>query len=337
MRPPPSRDRHSGLMPLLACCQLSPARTTSGERPPPMVQVPGNAPALRRAAHLLAGVLALLALGCGAGVRPARANSTLASMMMDDDQLVYATPSQRAAALDAMRRLGVQGVRVTVSWKFLAQDLRRRPARLRGRRAADPRNYSPRLWDNFDHLLEAAYGEGMFVLFNVTGPGPRWAQGRAPFSHRFDQPAWKPNAAGFGQFVQAVGTRYSGHYRDENDQHRLLPRERLWSLWNEPNQPATLAPQLDYSPVLHRQIAMATILDREHYYRDSGTLHTTGHAGDTILMGETAPLGALRHTVRVHLWPRLFLREMFCVGPNGRRYPGRQARARRCDELRRGG
>ena len=139
-----------------------------------------NPPPLRRASLLLAAALSLLAVGCGAGARPARANSTLASMMMDDDALVYTTPSRRAAVLDAMRKLGVQGIRVTVSWKFLAGDLARRPARLRGNRAASPAGYSPRLWNTFDHLIEAAYGDGLFVLFNVTGPGPSWAQGRAP-------------------------------------------------------------------------------------------------------------------------------------------------------------
>ena len=296
-----------------------------------------NAPPLRRSSLLLAAALSLLAVGCGAGARPARANSTLASMMMDDDALVYTTPSRRAAVLDAMRKLGVQGIRVTVSWKFLAGDLARRPARLRGNRAASPAGYSPRLWNDFDHLIEAAYGDGLFVLFNVTGPGPSWAQGRAPLRRRFDQPAWKPNAAAFGQFVQAVATRYSGSYHDENDQHRLLPRVTIWSLYNEPNQPASLAPQMDYSRLLHRQIPMAPILYRELYYAASNALRATGHSGDTILMGETAPLGALRHTPRVHLWPKLFLREMFCVAPNGRPYTGLQARARRCSELQHGG
>ena len=56
-----------------------------------------NAPPLRRSSLLLAAALSLLAVGCGAGARPARANSTLASMMMDDDALVYTTPSRRAA------------------------------------------------------------------------------------------------------------------------------------------------------------------------------------------------------------------------------------------------
>ena len=95
--------------------------------------------------------------------------------MMDDDLLVYNTPDVRAFTMDSMHRLGVDGVRVTVSWKFVAGDLRRQPARLRGAKAANPRNYRTDIWDRFDAIVRLAQQDGMFVLFNVTGPGPRWA------------------------------------------------------------------------------------------------------------------------------------------------------------------
>ncbi|MDQ6914825.1 MAG: hypothetical protein M3155_03325, partial [Actinomycetota bacterium] len=126
-----------------------------------------------------------------------RANASLQSMMMDDDLLVYNTDDVRTYSLELMKRLGVDGLRVTVSWRFLADDLSRQPARLRGASAADPRSYRAELWDRYDKLLRAAADRGMFVLLNPTGPGPRWAHPRAPFSRRFDQPAWKPNVAAF--------------------------------------------------------------------------------------------------------------------------------------------
>jgi hypothetical protein len=294
-----------------------------------------HGPALRHVACALAATLALLAGGLLAAAAPARANPSLQSIMMDDDLLIYNTEAVRDFSLDLMKRLGVNGLRVTVSWRFLADDLARRPARLRGARAADPRGYRNQLWVRFDNLLRAAAARGMFVLLNPTGPGPGWAHPRAPFSRRFDQPAWKPDVAAFAAFVKALGTRYSGSYRDAGG--RLVPRVTLWSIWNEPTQPASLAPQTDFSPLVGHDVPVAPTLYRELYYAATGALQSTGHANDTILMGETSPLGAVRDTPRVHLWPKLFIREMLCVAPNGRRYTGREARARRCDELRRGG
>src|SRR5437763_3931331 len=161
-----------------------------------MERVASHGRSIRRAACALAAVLVVLGITLAAGP-PARAGTTMQSLMMDDDLLVYNTPEVRASTLDAMRGLGVDGLRVTVSWKFVADDLRRQPARLRGRRAADPRSYRPDIWDRFDSLLEMAQDRGMTVLFNPTGPGPSWAHPRAPFSHRFDPPASKPKAGAF--------------------------------------------------------------------------------------------------------------------------------------------
>jgi hypothetical protein len=302
-----------------------------------MERVASKGRSVRGVTRSLVAALAVLVAALWALAPAARAGDDMKSLIMDDDLLVYNTPDVRAFSIDAMKRLGVDGLRVTVSWKFVAGDTRRTPARLRGRRAADPRNYRVDIWDRFDAILRLAQQNGMTVLFNVTGPGPRWAHPRAPFRHRFDQPAWKPKVGAFFNFVRAVGRRYSGGYHDENDGQQVLPRVTVWSIWNEPSQPASLAPQMDYSRIVRHQIPMAPVLYRELYYAATSALRVSGHGGDTILMGETAPLGGIHNTPRVHLWPKLFIREMLCVRPNGRRYTGREARARRCNELRRGG
>jgi len=291
-----------------------------------------------RRALLAAGCLACLA---GLAPTPAQAANGPLSVVMDDDLLVYNTDRVRDSTLDFLKRSGVDGIRVTVSWKFVSGEENgrpvRKPRRFQGRGAEDPRNYRRDIWDRFDRVVRGAYGRGMFVLFNVTAPGPVWAHGRAPFSRRFDQPAWKPSVAEFRKFLVALGRRYSGGWRDENDGRTLLPRVVIWSIMNEVNQPASLSPQLDYEPRLRRQIPVAPILYRELYYAATSALRQTGHGEDTILMGETAPLGAVRNTVRVHLWPKLFIRELFCIGPDGRPYRGLAARVRRCDRLRRNG
>src|SRR3954447_2940992 len=280
-------------------------------------------------------------LACALVAPAAHASSDLRSWMMDDDLLPYSTYQDRAFAMQYMKQSGVDGVRITVSWKFVSGEHNgkptRRPARLTGKRAENPRSYRRDIWDRFDDIVRLAKAYDMQVLFNVTVPGPVWAHPRAPHSRRFDQPAWKQRSTDFGHFVAAVATRYSGSHRDENHDRGVLPRVTIWSIVNEVNQPANLSPQMDFNKRLHRNIPVAPILYRNLYWSATDALRRTGHGGDSILMGETAPLGGIRNTPRVHLWPKLFLREMFCVAPNGRRYTGRQARARRCDELRRGG
>jgi hypothetical protein len=292
----------------------------------------------RRVACLLAAAAAAVPILAPA---PARADERLLSFMMDDDLLVYHSHSTREFTLDIMQRLGVDGVRVTVSWKFVSGEEggrpKRRPARFRRRGGEDPRNYRSDIWDRFDDIVRMARERNMQVLLNVTGPGPVWAHPRAPRSRRFDQPAWKPNAEEFRKFVRAVGLRYSGFYPDDNQGGGPLPRVTLWSVWNEPNQPASLSPQLEYNRTLRRQVPVAPMLYRRLYYAATSALRATGHADDIVLMGETAPLGAVRNTPRVHLWPKQFIREMLCVTPRGGRYGGREAQVRGCDDLGRNG
>jgi hypothetical protein len=290
---------------------------------------------------LLRTVPAALVVAMAILAAPAQASPALQSFVMDDDMLVYGTYQDRDAAMSSMRAMGVDGVRVTVSWKFVSGESngkpRRRPARLRGKRAEDPRRYRSDIWDRFDDIVRLAQANGIQVLLNPTGPGPVWAHGRAPRSRRFDQPAWKPSTAAFRQFVVALGRRYSGTWVDENQDRSVLPRVFIWSIFNEGNQPASLSPQLEFNKRLRRQIPVAPILYRELYYAATAALRETGHGDDLIMMGETAPLGAVRNTPRVHLWPKQFIREMFCVKRNGRPYTGLEARVRRCSELKRNG
>jgi hypothetical protein len=297
-------------------------------------------PSRARRSAALAALAAAAASGC-ALAPPAGAAPDLHSWMMDDDALVYSHYQERESTIWHMRRIGVDGLRVTVSWKFVSGEEnrkpRRRPARLTGKRAEDPRSYRRDIWDRFDDIVRLAQANGMDVLFNVTGPGPVWAHPRAPRAYRFDQPAWRPRVADFKRFVKAVGRRYDGTYRDENQDRQPLPRVTLWSIWNEPNQPASLAPQLQFNRRLRKQVPVAPILYRKLYYAATDALRETGHGSDRILMGETAPLGAVRKTPRIHLWPKLFLQEMFCLRPNGRPFTGLAARVRQCGELRRRG
>jgi hypothetical protein len=298
--------------------------------------------------------LLTLALGLGALIAPAaaQASPTQMSIMMDDDLLVYRDDSTAARALTQMKSLGVDTVRVTVLWKtvaentrFSAADLKKlqgkknnrlREAALRQNRrfkATNPSTYPIRNWDRYDNLLKSAADRGIRVYFNVTGPGPVWAHGKPPAKSNALRATWKPKPAAFKQFVQAVGRRYDGTYRDENGSRGALPRVKFWSLWNEPNQAGWLSPQWERrggaivpaSPALYRKL---------HQYGYRGLL-ASGHRADTdiILMGETAPLGSDVRSAKAPMRPGFFLRELMCIQPNGTPYAGADAAARDCGDF----
>ena len=300
---------------------------------------------MSRTSRLLA-----LALVSSAVLVPAAAQASPAqtSIMMDDDLLLYRNDTIAANALTQMKRLGVDTVRVTVLWRTVAENARPTKAeikKLRGGKksnailqarrfqATNPKTYPRRNWDRYDNLVTSANRIGLKVYFNLTGPAPDFGHEKAPKSAGNVRNAWKPRPAAFKQFVQAVGRRYDGSYRDENGSRGALPRVKFWSLWNEPNQAGWLAPQWERrgssivpaAPALYRKL-------HQNGYR---ALVATGHRvdNDTILMGETAPLGNDLKTAKAPMRPAQFLREVACIQPNGQRYSGNAARVRDCGDF----
>src|SRR3954451_16926682 len=238
--------------------------------------------------RLLAAGLAALSLIAPAA---AQANENQLSIMQDDDALVYGGDAKRGATLARMKALGVDAVRVTVFWKNVGSQLRAAKARRRDLRK--PRSYGARIWNQYDNLVRSAQALGIQVYFSVTGPAPPWAHAAGPRKERpVVRDAWRPSATKFGSFVQALGTRYSGTYRDEDTGRGVLPRVAFWGLWNEPNQAGWLSPQWEFSRALRRNIPSAPIQYRKLFYAGRKSLDRTGHGGDLILLGETAPLGS---------------------------------------------
>ncbi|HEY3186372.1 MAG TPA: hypothetical protein VGJ70_02780 [Solirubrobacteraceae bacterium] len=262
----------------------------------------------------------------------ARASATQVSIMQDDDQLVYRDDSTRDRALDEMKALGVDVVRATVLWRNVAAGVTHAAARRRD--LSSPRAYGVAVWNRYDNLVRAAQARGLRVYFSVTGPAPDWAHGKAPRRERdVVRLAWEPGVRQFAKFVTALGRRYSGRYRDEDSGGGLLPRVDFWGLWNEPNQAGWLAPQYAFSREARRVIPVAPIVYRELFFRGRRALDDTGHGHDTILLGETAPLGSGRQGRRSPIRPAKFLRELLCLDAGGHSYTGRQARARHCSDF----
>jgi hypothetical protein len=272
-------------------------------------------PVLSRLAVLVALGLTVFGLAAAALVAPtrARANDQLVSIMMDDDQMVYRDDEARNRALKRMKALGVDYVRVTLLWSVVADGARATKAldkRFRKLKADNPKAYPKLNWDRYDRLVRAGRTLGIGIYFNVTGPGPAWGHKKPPRSQRRNRRTWMPKAREYKLFVKAVGKRFSGAYRDENDERQILPRVFFWSLWNEPNQGGWLTPQwrngVPYSPVLYRQLYLAG------YQGLLATGHGVGR--DIILAGETAPLGSDARTARSPMRPKTFIRALLCEG-----------------------
>ena len=280
----------------------------------------------RPLALVLLAVLALTGLAALGSPGTAAANDSQISIMLDDDQLIYRGDEARDASLRRMKTLGVDYVRVSVLWEVVAENARRSKAF----KAEDPSTYPQGNWDRYDRLVGAAQRAKIGVYFDITGPGPSWAHAKAPRSERANRRTWKPRAREFGKFVRAVGTRYSGTYRDENE-NLTLPRVSFWALYNEPNQGGWLTPQ--YVRKGGKRIPWSPVMYRELWLHGRAGLDATGHGDDVVLIGETAPLGSSGTTSKSPIRPKKFIRELFCVGSGGRRYSGRAARARNCGSL----
>src|SRR5258708_25400523 len=123
--------------------------------------------------------------------------------------------------MDTLAALGGGRSRAAIQWNDIAPSAAdtTEPA---GFNATDPAAYtstqnggSPNVWDPYDRVVEMAAARGIAVDFNVTAPGPLWAMQPAPATTQFGtRPAnhYEPSAVAFGEFVQAVVTRYSGSY-----------------------------------------------------------------------------------------------------------------------------
>lgn len=273
---------------------------------------------------VLTCALALAALALPAG--EAGANRSQLTIIQHDADLLR-DPDLRNRRLDEFRALGVEVVKLRMDWRTLAPDGDRRPD---GFDATNPASYPADRWAPYDEAIKGIASRGMRPYIMLGGRAPEWATaGRGNVD--------RPNGDEFRQWVQAVGTRYSGTYGGQpgymdplgggSPATGALPRVDIWGIWNEPNLLSWLAPQyrrgLPYSPRVYRGLV----------YGAFDGLSASGHGSDSILIGELLPFarsGRTRDKVR----PVQFLRELACVDSRYRPYTGRSARSRGCSNFR---
>jgi len=278
-------------------------------------------PSIRRKLPLAALLLSFAALHAA----PAVASTTQESIFQDDNQL-KANP---AGTMQVLRDLGVQRVRVNLTWNTVAPS----PAstkRPKGFNASDPGAYPAAGWAPYDAIVRAGQTYGVGIDFTINGPAPLWATGSgAPKGTTGDfRAAWQPSAKEFGLFVHAVGTRYSGSYKPRGSSS-ALPRVNFWSIWNEPNYGFDIAPQgigshqsTPNSPHIYRNLLNAAW----------SSLQATGHRTrtDRILFGEVTPHGVNAWGVFSNMKPLIFLRSLYCVDSRYRELRGSSAAAQGC-------
>ena len=285
-------------------------------------------------------VCALLALaGCGGGsssssnstsgstsssVASAKARSGPISIFEAEAQL-RGTPAQTAQNVDVLRQLGVDVIRLYMPWNQLAPnpDSRKRP----NFDAADPASYSAATWAIYDTIIRDATAKGIGIDLTVGAHVPLWATGaKAPPGGPHLQ--WEPSASEYGQFMRAVGKRYSGSYKPPGSS-TPLPRVKFWAVWNEPNYGVDLAPQA----IDHSTVEVAPRLYRGLVDAAWSALQATGHRHDTVLIGETAPRGQTTGNQPGNfsgMVPLRFIRALYCVGSNLKPLQGQAAAVRGC-------
>jgi hypothetical protein len=230
-------------------------------------------------------------------------------MFQDDQLLIDSSTATVTRTLSELQALGVDRLRLTILWSAIAPDPDQ-PIPPAGFDAARPAAYPARAWAPYDRIVTLARARGIGVDFDLTAPGPRWAmRPAAPLAAQANH--FEPSAADFGQFVLAVGRRYSGTYVVPGASSPL-PRVDYWSIWNEPNKPGWLAPQ--WTGAGGRATIEAARLYRGYVDAATSSLARSGHAKDTILVGELAPEGDERPGEASPVPPIPFLKALYCVG-----------------------
>jgi hypothetical protein len=241
-----------------------------------------------RSLKLTALACTVALVGAGAfGVAPALASHSETVFFEAPRDLIWVTPAQRAATIAKLRSLGVHALRIVLYWGDVAP--KPTAKKMPHFNQASPSSYK---WGYYNAVIDTVTALHWTVLLTISGgPAPRWATAGAR-----DQ-FTNPSAKDFGLFTRAVGRHYG----------KLV---KLYSLWNEPNQPQYLRPQYVhgklYSPGLYRSLFLAGY---------NGLKASGNFSGMKVLMGETSPVGVRSAGIPA---PLAFLRGVLCLNSNYR-------------------
>jgi hypothetical protein len=241
-------------------------------------------------------VVATLCAAAGLAATPgANASPKLQVGLVDSTETLNGNPGR---VFPILKQLGVQVLRVNLSWGGRVGVASRRPADATN--PGDPA-YD---WSVYDRAVNYAAQYGIKILFTIDFT-PAWANGgarenRAPL-----------DANDLRDFAHAAAIRYSGSYPGADG--RALPPVRMWTAWNEPNNPVFLSPQ--FTRVGKRWV----IQSARDYARICKAVydgvHSTELRGEHVACGATAPRGNNSpRSARPSVSPIAFVRALKAAG-----------------------
>jgi hypothetical protein len=257
--------------------------------PPPL-----QSSACQRFVAAVVGLAAVFLITLAA--RPISASAQGLQVGFADGLFTSSEAPLRAEWLDRAVDTGASVVRLNVRWSRIAP--KKLPAGFDARNPAAP-GYE---WAALDAAVREATQHDLRILLTVYG-APTWAEGEErPDSA--EPGSWEPSAAAFGEFAQALASRYNGTFPDPTAVGGYLPAVNYYEAWNEPNLDVYLAPQYDggenRGPILYRQLLNS-------FY--SGVKAASPRA--KVLAGSLAPFGDEPGGTRTR--PVLFLRNLLCL------------------------
>jgi hypothetical protein len=249
---------------------------------------------------------ALLACWAFAAAAPALASRNQLTFFDDTEELL--NPATRPNTIATLQHLGVDALRLDISWRESSLSLHPRSPRRPAFEGTNPASYS---WGEYPAVIAEANRLHWPVLLTVSSPVPKWATS----THR--DFVTRPNDRYFREFMTALGREFGSSVT-------------FYGIWNEPNQTEWLLPQWNshgqpVSPRIYRGL----------YQAGYQGLRESGLANPKVLIGETAPFGFSSVNPRKEgrgiysrdMSPLVFLRGTLCLN---RRYQ----KARGCGMLR---
>jgi hypothetical protein len=197
-----------------------------------------------------------------------------------------------------LKELRVQVLRVNLSWGGRLGVATRRPAD-----ATDPDDPAYD-WAVYDRAVNYAAQYGIKILFTIDFT-PAWAKGGAGENVAPRDPD------DLRDFAHAAAIRYGGAHQGADG--RALPPVRMWTAWNEPNNPVFLSPQ--FTRVGGRWV----IQSARDYTRICKAVydgvHSTELRGERVACGSTAPRGTKSpRCARPSVSPIAFVRALKAAG-----------------------
>jgi hypothetical protein len=239
-----------------------------------------------------AAILVLVLVAAGLAVSAATASpkkhavATTSHLLVgidDEADTLYGNP---VTGFQALKALNAQVLRVNLYWGGTQW------AVSRGAKPTDPTDPGDPAydWSLYDRLMRYAATYHIKVVFSILFT-PKWANGGAA---RTVAPT---NPQELEDFASAAAQRYSGLYVPPAWQQQPtlesptdpLPAVKLWTAWNEPNNPVFLTPQYKRAGgkwVVESAVSYAKICNAIY----TG-IHSAGVSGEKVACGVTAPKG----------------------------------------------